>query len=132
MAFTTPEDVAARYGPFTPDQTEKLPYLIGDIEAELGLGRNLAARVADGRTTRALVVRVVSELCNEGLRNPLGLRSHSQTTGSFTDHYTYGGDPTAEAALTPRQKRLLGDRRPGGAYTVNPAGSATTPPRRLP
>ena len=127
--FTRPEDVENRSGPYTDEQRDKLPYLIGDVEAELGQGRDLAARIASGRTSVELVVRVVCELVNEALRNPLGLRAHSQTTGSFTDHLTYAGDTNAEISLSKRHQRLLGDRvgGTGAAFTVNPAPGARSP-----
>lgn len=125
--YTRPDDVTDRYGPYSDDQVDRLPHLIGDVEAELGHGRDLAARIAEGRTSVELVVRVVCELVNDVLRNPLGLRAHSQTTGSFTDHYTFAGDTAAEIALSKRHKRLLGDRASGGAFTVNPAHGAGGP-----
>lgn len=125
--YTHPEDVTARYGPYSDDQVARIPYLIADIEAELGHGRDLAVRLASGRTSQELIVRVVCELVNEILRNPLGLRAHSQTTGSFTDHYTYAGDTSSEVALSNRHKRLLGDRGSGGAFTINPAHGAGGP-----
>ena len=62
------------------------------------------------------------------MRNPLGLRAHSMTTGSFTDHYTYAGDTgNSEVSLSKRHEQLLGDRRPGGAFSVNPAPRAAAP-----
>lgn len=120
--YVVPEMVAARYGPLSDEQSARLPWLIDDVEAEVGHGRDLPTRIAEGRTSVDVVVKVICELVNDELRNPLKLRSATKTTGAFTDQQTFAGDNPGEMTLSRRQSRLLGDPPRGGAFTITPGG----------
>jgi hypothetical protein len=78
-------DLEARFRPLTVAEQAVAQALLDDAWAEL-LARipDLEARVADGRVTDGLVVRVVSAMVIRVLRNPEAIRQWSVDDASFT------------------------------------------------
>lgn len=79
------EDLEERFRPLTELERVPAQAWLDDAWAELTARvPDLVARVADGRTTDALVRRVVSAMVVRVLRNPDAIRQWSVDDASFT------------------------------------------------
>jgi hypothetical protein len=78
-------DLEARFRPLTAAEQNTAQALLDDAWEEL-LVRipDLDARMADGRTSAGLVVRVVAAMVTRVLRNPDAIRQWSVDDASFT------------------------------------------------
>lgn len=85
MNPTVIADLAARFRPLTEAEQAIAQTLLDDAWEEL-LVRvpDLQARLEDGRTSTALVVRVVASMVIRVLRNPEAIRQWSVDDASFT------------------------------------------------
>ncbi|MCO1575360.1 phage Gp19/Gp15/Gp42 family protein [Crossiella sp. SN42] len=133
--YATVTDVIDRYEqPLTPEQRNRLPALIEDVEtALLATVPSLPARITARRTRREAVRLVVITMTLRVLRNPAGYRSEQVGEYSYTlDSAVSGGRlmlgraervllglhtparsvPTTDEAL-PRPVRHPGHRRRG-------------------
>ncbi len=111
MAYAETEDVAVRLmRDLDPKEEAFCEVLLDDIEAEItrrlgNSGGSLEARLADGRLTERLLIRVESQAVERVLRNPEGYRFEQDGDYSYSR-----GDALTEGqlGLTPDEWKLLG------------------------
>lgn len=125
--WATVPDVQARWlSGDLPATTAQVQTLIDDAEdVVLTEYPSTPDRIADGTLRQATVVRVVARMVLRVLKNPEGLRTVQESTGTFTGSHTYAGDKPGEVYLTDDDRRdLEGRKSRGAAFTIStlPAG----------
>lgn len=128
VAWASPEDILDDWiGDDLPDNPKLLERWIS--RAQRLIRREFPAiseRIAAGEPDLAENVRdVIVSMVTRVLRNPEGIRSRSETDGSFTGSITFGGDNPGGLVLTDEERRTLTppeQRGKSGAYSVHVGG----------
>lgn len=111
---------------YVPDMAEgsdeiKVAALLEQAEAEILVEfPDLAARLADGRTSLILLRRVEAEMVASVMRNPKGWQSESQTIGGLSNSHTVNVEAASGLLkLTDAHRILI-----RGTATSSAAGAA--------
>jgi hypothetical protein len=125
MPYVTPDDVAARIGrPLTAAEAEQVAVWEADLVALVeAKGVDLAARIASGALSAAVVTAVFASAIIRVLRNPKGLRQRTESIDDYSITETV--DTTASAGaiyLSDDEWDLLAPGSTGEAFTIRSYG----------
>lgn len=120
--YATLSDIEADYGPIPTEKQAKVERDIDRVEALLRLeDPTLDQRVVDGSLPEILLNQVICEIVIAPLKNPLGVRSFTQTAGPFSGSQTFADGTSGYLELSDRQRELLGlQARATRAFTITP------------
>lgn len=105
--FATVDDLEKRWHTLTEDERTRATTLLDDASLTI-MALQPRWEQIDADTLRMVCCNIVKRamLADSG-GMPAGVTQYNQTTGSFTDGYTFA-NPTGDLYLTSSEKRLLG------------------------
>lgn len=105
--FATVTDLEQRWHTLTDEESEQAQTLLDDASLTI-TALQPHWRQLDAGLLRMVTCNIVKRAMTTGSDGmPAGVTQYNQTTGSFTDGYTFA-NPTGDLYLTATEKKLLG------------------------